>query len=96
MNPNFSDHKLHLYDHQGQHKLTFSMRNKFSWHLAGLHMTSESTKYVNNPAEMVKSRLQCGAILRENGYRSQLEAMSHVILLLKLLGVATTLNYLRN
>ena len=73
----------------------FSMRNNHSQHFGGLQMTLESAKYVNNPAEMVKNPLQCGAISHENGYRPQLEAVSHMILLLKLLGVAT-LNYLRN
>ena len=53
-------------------------------------------KYVNNTAEMIKDPLQHGTISRENGYRPQLEAMSHAISLGFLLGVDKTLNCIRN
>ena len=74
----------------------FSMRNNFLLYFGGWQSTLESVKHVNNPAEMVKNLLKWGAISHENGYRPQLEAMSLVISLLKSLGVATTLNYIRN
>ena len=72
------------------------MRKKFSWHFGGLQTTLESVKYVDNPAEMIKNPLQWGVILCENGYRPQLEAMSHVISLGFSLGLAQTLNCIRN
>ena len=72
------------------------MRNNFLQHFGGLQTTLESVKHVNNPAEMVKNPLQWGTTSRENGYRPQLEAMLLMISLLKSLGVARTLNYIRN
>ena len=54
MNPNFSDEKLHLYDHESQHNFMLPKRN-FLLHFGGLQMTLESAKHVNNPAEMVKN-----------------------------------------
>ena len=74
----------------------FSMKNNFSWHFGSLQMTLESVKHVNNPAEMVKNSLQCCAILHENGYSTQLGAMSLAVSLLFSLGVARTLNYTKN
>ena len=72
------------------------MRNNFLLYFGGLQTTLEHVKYVNNLAEMIKNPLQWGVILHENGYRPQLEVMSHVILLGFSLGVAQTLNCIRN
>ena len=59
-------------------------------------MTLQSAKHVNNPAEMVQNPLQWGMISCENWCRPQLEAMSLAISLGFSLGVAKTLNNIRN